>query len=46
MSKVVIKNADEIALMRESGRLLADVFAYLDPFVKEGVDDNGNKRSR
>ncbi|TMP17728.1 type I methionyl aminopeptidase [Pseudoalteromonas sp. S2721] len=37
MSKVVIKNADEIALMRESGRLLADVFAYLDPFVKEGV---------
>lgn len=37
MDNIVIKDAREIALMRESGRLLASVFAYLDPFVKEGV---------
>ncbi|MFU2512122.1 type I methionyl aminopeptidase [Pseudoalteromonas sp. ASV78] len=37
MSDVVIKNAEQIALMRESGRLLAAVFAYLDPLVTEGV---------
>lgn len=37
MDNIVIKDAREIALMRESGRLLASVFAYLDPFVKEGI---------
>lgn len=34
---VTIKTADEIALMRESGRLLASVFKMLDEFVKPGV---------
>ncbi|WP_417698821.1 type I methionyl aminopeptidase [Pseudoalteromonas lipolytica] len=37
MKKVVIKTQDELALMRESGHLLAKVFAYLDPHVKAGV---------
>ncbi|MBA4502669.1 type I methionyl aminopeptidase [Marinobacterium marinum] len=37
MSKVMIKTAEEIALMRESGRLLAQVFVMLDDFVKPGV---------
>lgn len=37
MKKVVIKTQDELALMRESGCLLAKVFAYLDPHVKAGV---------
>jgi len=35
--QVHIKNTDEIELMRESGKLLADVFHMLDSFVKEGV---------
>jgi methionyl aminopeptidase len=35
--QVHIKNADEIELMRTSGKLLADVFHMLDDFVKEGV---------
>lgn len=34
---VTIKSSDELALMRESGRLLASVFAYLDPLVKPGM---------
>ena len=34
---VTIKNADEIALMRESGRLLADVFHQLDDLIKPGI---------
>ena len=33
MNDVQIKNADEIALMRESGRLLAEVFAALDGYM-------------
>ncbi|MDP2127911.1 MAG: type I methionyl aminopeptidase [Pseudohongiella sp.] len=37
MTDVKIKTPGEIALMRESGRLLASVFAYLDPHVKAGV---------
>ena len=38
MSEVVtIKSAEEIELMRESGRLLAQVFAMLDDFVKPGI---------
>jgi len=37
-TKVVnIKNGDEIALMRESGALLAQVFAMLDDFVVSGI---------
>lgn len=35
--QVIIKNASEIALMRQSGKLLTQVFAMLDQFVKEGV---------
>jgi methionyl aminopeptidase len=35
--QVHIKTADEIQLMRESGKLLADVFHMLDDFVKEGI---------
>ncbi len=37
MSSIVIKTPEEIALMRESGRLLASVFAMLDDFIKPGV---------
>ncbi len=36
-SKVKIKTADEIEHMRHSGRLLAQVFAMLDDFVKPGI---------
>lgn len=34
---VHIKTANELALMRESGRLLAQVFAMLDGFMKAGI---------
>ncbi len=34
---VKIKSAEELALMRESGRLLAQVFAMLDDYVKAGI---------
>ncbi|HDF2342301.1 TPA: type I methionyl aminopeptidase [Morganella morganii] len=37
MSSIVIKKPEEIELMRESGRLLASVFAMLDDFIKPGV---------
>lgn len=37
MDKVIIKNSNEIELMRESGRLLASVFSYLDQYVKVGI---------
>lgn len=37
MVKVAIKSSDEIALMRQSGELLAQVFKMLDDFVYEGV---------
>lgn len=37
MSSIVIKTREEIELMRESGRLLASVFAMLDDFIKPGV---------
>lgn len=37
MSDIQLKNAEALALMRESGRLLASVFAYLDPLIKEGL---------
>ena len=37
MSNILVKTQKEILLMRESGRLLASVFAVLDNFVKAGV---------
>lgn len=37
MEQVKIKSAHEIALMRESGRLLACVFKALDDFIKPGL---------
>jgi methionyl aminopeptidase len=37
MSAIIIKNADEIALMRQSGKLLAQVFKMLEDVVKPGV---------
>lgn len=37
MSNVTIKTAEEIELMRESGKLLASVFAMLDDFVQPGL---------
>ncbi|MEE1675779.1 type I methionyl aminopeptidase [Agarivorans aestuarii] len=36
-SHITIKNDDEIALMRQSGRLLALVFRMLDSYVKPGI---------
>ncbi len=37
MSEIKLKSAEEISVMRESGRLLAAVFDYLDDFVVVGV---------
>ena len=37
MTDIYLKTPDEIALMRESGRLLASVFAYLDPHMQAGI---------
>ena len=37
MNEVTIKSVDEIALMRESGNLLAQVFKMLDDYIKPGV---------
>ena len=37
LDKITIKTADEIELMRESGRLLAKVFTMLDDFIVPGV---------
>jgi methionyl aminopeptidase len=37
MAKVILKNNNEIELMRESGRLLASVFTYLDQHIKVGI---------
>tara|TARA_R110002020_G_scaffold131872_1_gene294640 strand:+ start:8350 stop:9144 length:795 start_codon:yes stop_codon:yes gene_type:complete len=37
VAKIILKNAQELALMREAGRLLASVFAYLDGQVKMGL---------
>lgn len=37
MSTISLKNAEQLALMRESGRLLASVFAFLDTKVVAGV---------
>ena len=37
MSKAILKTEQEITLMRESGRLLAQVFKMLDDFICEGM---------
>lgn len=37
MSNTLVKSEDEIILMRESGRLLTEVFKVLDNFIKVGV---------
>ena len=37
MDKITIKTPEEIELMRESGRLLAQVFTMLDDFIVPGV---------
>lgn len=37
MASVILKSAEELDVMRESGRLLATVFQYLDDFIKVGV---------
>lgn len=37
MDEVIVKSSSDLALMRESGRLLAAVFAHLDPLVVAGI---------
>ncbi len=37
MDNIILKNSSDIALMRESGRLLASVFSYLDPLIEVGI---------
>ena len=37
MSDIILKSSSELALMRESGRLLAAVFDFLDPLVMPGI---------
>ncbi|WP_442886590.1 type I methionyl aminopeptidase [Arsukibacterium sp.] len=37
MASVKLKSAEELSVMRESGRLLATVFAYLDGIIEIGV---------
>lgn len=37
MDKVVLKSSGDLELMRESGRLLASVFDYLDPLMIAGI---------
>jgi methionyl aminopeptidase len=37
MDKVALKSSSDLNLMRESGRLLASVFDYLDPLVIAGI---------
>lgn len=37
MARLSLKNAEELSVMRESGRLLATVFDYLDGFIEVGV---------
>jgi methionyl aminopeptidase len=37
MADVILKTPQELDLMRESGRLLASVFAYLDQQIKAGI---------
>lgn len=37
MAEVTLKSAEELQLMRQSGRLLASVFSYLDNQVSAGI---------
>ncbi|MBJ9975579.1 type I methionyl aminopeptidase [Pseudomonas sp. S75] len=37
MSKPILKNPEQLALMRRAGQLLAQVFAELDGFIRAGV---------
>lgn len=37
MDNVPLKSAEELTLMREAGRLLAQVFGYLDTLIEPGV---------
>lgn len=37
MDKVILKSGNDLALMRQSGRLLASVFDYLDSLVVAGI---------
>ncbi|MDO8827587.1 type I methionyl aminopeptidase [Methylophaga sp.] len=37
MANIKLKNTDELAVMREAGKLLASVFRYLDNHVKVGI---------
>ena len=37
MSEIKLKNPQELALMRQSGKLLAQVFAYLDLHIRAGL---------
>lgn len=37
MASIKLKNAEELKIMRESGRLLARVFEYLDGFIEIGI---------
>ncbi|MDN3640968.1 type I methionyl aminopeptidase [Simiduia curdlanivorans] len=37
MANIHVKNVEELRIMRESGRLLASVFDYLDEFVQVGI---------
>lgn len=37
MAKIALKTIEELAIMRESGRLLASVFAYLDTHMVAGI---------
>ncbi|HEX7764006.1 MAG TPA: M24 family metallopeptidase, partial [Cellvibrio sp.] len=37
MDKIFLKSADDLMLMRESGRLLASVFVFLDTRIKAGI---------
>lgn len=40
MGAITIKNQEEIGLMREAGRLAADVLDMITPYVKAGVSTN------
>ena len=37
MASIKVKSPEELALMRESGKLLASVFGMLDDFIKPGI---------
>lgn len=37
VANVILKSTEELAVMRESGRLLAAVFAYLDGLIEAGI---------